>query len=88
MTVNSPVSEPAASSAPRGLVAFRAELRCILEHPAISPERRQAAELFITQCTESTRLESWLALAVAECGRWEEQTLASETQESYRRLKN
>jgi hypothetical protein len=58
--------------------ALRAELRCILQHPAITPARRQAAELYIGRCTDGTRLRHWLALAVAECGRWEDQTLVRE----------
>lgn len=60
------------------LAELRAELRCILQHPAIAPARRQAAEPFIDQCADATRLRHWLSLAVAECGRWEEQTLATE----------
>lgn len=60
------------------LEALRTELRCILQHPAIAPARRQAAEAFMRRCTDAARLERWLALAVTECGRWEEQTLASE----------
>ncbi|GAA4367851.1 hypothetical protein GCM10023185_40090 [Hymenobacter saemangeumensis] len=63
---------------PSELDALRAELRCILQHPAIAPWRRQAAEPFIGQCSEPARLRHWLALAVAECGRWEERTLAEE----------
>jgi hypothetical protein len=60
------------------LAALRAELRCILQHPAITADRRQAAELFIERCTDGARLRHWLALAVAECGRWEDQALATE----------
>jgi hypothetical protein len=60
------------------LDALRAELRCILQHPAIAPERRQAAEPLISRCTDMLRLGQWLVLAVAECGRWEEQMLAAE----------
>lgn len=71
---------PPASAASRyaRLEALRAELRCILQHPAIAPARRQAAEAFMGRCTDEAQLERWLALAVGECGRWEEQTLASE----------
>ncbi|GAB2961683.1 hypothetical protein GCM10027048_32380 [Hymenobacter coalescens] len=71
---------PPASAASRcaRLEALRAELRCILQHPAIVPARRQAAEAFIGRCTDAARLERWLTLAVAECGCWEVQTLASE----------
>ncbi|RPD43895.1 hypothetical protein DNI29_22545 [Hymenobacter sediminis] len=87
MSANLPAPESAATAPQHGLAALRAELRCILQHPAISPERRQAAEPFITRCTEPARLEAWLALAVAECGRWEEQTLTSEIQENCRRPK-
>lgn len=61
------------------LDALRAELRCILEHPAISPARRQTAEPFISRCTDAARLRQWLALVVQECGMWEENTLALET---------
>ncbi|MBC6609045.1 hypothetical protein H8B13_19660 [Hymenobacter sp. BT188] len=61
------------------LDALRAELRCILQHPAIAPARRQAAEAFISRCTETARLGQWLALAVTECVRWEEHMLAHET---------
>lgn len=57
---------------------MRAELRCILQHPAIAPARRECAEQFISRCQEATRLQQWLALAVTECGSWEEQTLAAE----------
>lgn len=59
--------------------ALRAELRCILQHPAIAPARQQVAAAQICQCTEAARLRHWLALAVDECGRWEEQTLAAES---------
>jgi hypothetical protein len=74
--------KPCQPSAPLGklcceLEALRAELRCILQHPAITPERQQAAEPHIRRCTEAARLGQWLALAVAECGHWEEQTLAA-----------
>ncbi|MDU0372293.1 hypothetical protein ACFST9_13960 [Hymenobacter monticola] len=61
------------------LEALRAELRCILQHPAIAPARQQVAAEQICQCTEAARLRHWLALAVDECGRWEEQTLAAES---------
>ncbi|MCB2380392.1 hypothetical protein LGH70_22560 [Hymenobacter sp. BT635] len=60
------------------LTALRAELRCILQHPAIVPARRQAAERLMCQCSDPGRLRHWLALAVAECGRWEELVLAAE----------
>ena len=62
----------------RELDALRAELRCILQHPAFVPARRAAAGAFISQCADAARLEKWLALAVAECADWEEQTLAAE----------
>ena len=62
----------------RDLDALSRELRCILQHPAIAPDRRQAAEGFMGRCTDTNRLEIWLALAVTECGRWEEQVLAGE----------
>ncbi|MBF9144487.1 hypothetical protein [Hymenobacter properus] len=72
---------PAASAASRcaRLEALRAELRCILQHPAIALARRQAAETFMGRCTDAAQLERWLALAVGECGRWEEQVLAAES---------
>lgn len=60
------------------LEALRAELRCVLQHPAIAPARRQAAEPHLGQCTAVGQLRQWLALAVAECASWEEQTLATE----------
>jgi len=60
------------------LDALRAELRCILQHPAISSERRAAARSHLARCLEAARLRQWLALAVAECGRWEDQALAAE----------
>ena len=62
----------------RELEALRAELRCILQHPAITPERRLGAQAHIHGCTDSTRLGRWLALAVKECADWEEQTLAAD----------
>jgi hypothetical protein len=60
------------------LEALRAELRCILRHPAISPARRQAAEGLISRCSEADRQKQWLGLVVVECGQWEERTLAAE----------
>ncbi|GAB2796407.1 hypothetical protein HNQ93_004209 [Hymenobacter luteus] len=78
MPVPSNIPPAFAASCYAQLVALRAELRCILQHPAIEPGRRQAAEAFMDRCTDAARLERWLALAVVECGRWEEQTLASE----------
>ena len=60
------------------LDALRAELRCILQHPAIMPVRRECAEQFISGCQQATQLQQWLALAVAECGSWEEHALAAE----------
>ena len=71
-----PVARVAASGGE--LAALRAELRCILQHPAIVPARRQTAELFMGRCTDAARLRHWLALAVAECGHWEERALAAE----------
>ncbi|RYU84775.1 hypothetical protein [Hymenobacter persicinus] len=70
-----------ASSQLRGTLeveALRAELRCILQHPAITLARQQSAEDYISRCTAAEQLRQWLALAVAECGRWEEQALATE----------
>lgn len=58
--------------------ALRAELRCILHHPAITPDRRQFAEQYISRCMAAGQLRQWLELAVAECASWEEQTLAME----------
>ena len=58
--------------------ALRVELRCLLQHPAITPARRLAAESFIGRCTEPHRLRHWLSLTVSECARWEEMTLAEE----------
>jgi hypothetical protein len=69
---------PPAAALTHKMEALRAELRCILQHPAIAPVRRQAAEAFICQCTDAARLEQWLALVVTECGQWEEQVLAME----------
>lgn len=61
-----------------GLDALRAELRCIMQHPAIAPARRECAEQFISRCQEAKQLQQWLALLVAECGRWEELALSTE----------
>lgn len=61
------------------LDALRAELRCILQHPAITPARRAGAEYFIGRCQQAPQLQQWLTLVVAECARWEEQTLAAES---------
>lgn len=71
---------PASSQLPAApeMEALRAELRCILQHPAITPARRQSAEQYISGCTAAGPLRQWLALAVAECASWEEQTLATE----------
>jgi len=60
------------------LAALRGELRCILQHPAITPARRQAAELLMCQCIDVGRLGHWLGLAVTECGHWEERMLAAD----------
>ena len=48
---------------------LRAELRCILEHPAIAPARRACAEEFIGRCQQAPQLQQWLVLAVADCMR-------------------
>ncbi|MBC6992129.1 hypothetical protein [Hymenobacter sp. BT491] len=71
---------PAVSQLPGApeVEALRAELRCILQHPAITPARRQSAEQYISRCTAAGQLRQWLALVVAECASWEEQTLATE----------
>jgi hypothetical protein len=71
---------PASSQLPEApeVEALRAELRCILQHPAITPDRQQSAEQYISGCTAAGELRQWLGLAVAECASWEEQTLARE----------
>lgn len=71
---------PAARQAGAGaeLAALRTELSCILQHPAIAPARQQMAEPFIDQCTDAAQLRHWLALAVQECGRWEDEALVAE----------
>ncbi|GAA4389081.1 hypothetical protein [Hymenobacter koreensis] len=65
------------------LEALRAELRCILRHPAITPARRHSAEQYLSRCTAAEQLRQWLALAVAECASWEEQTLATEAAQGW-----
>ncbi|MCB2411067.1 hypothetical protein [Hymenobacter lucidus] len=60
------------------LDALRAELRCILQHPAFTAERRQQAQRLMSCCTSPALLRQWLALAVAEGARWEEAALAQE----------
>ena len=62
--------QPAPPALPADAEALRAELRCLLQHPAIAPARRLAAEPFICGCTDSARLREWVALTVTECGRW------------------
>ncbi|MBC6700201.1 hypothetical protein [Hymenobacter sp. BT190] len=56
MPVSTDLPGNRAAGAGAELVALRAELRCILQHPAIPPARRQAAEPLICQCTEPARL--------------------------------
>ena len=60
------------------LLAARAELRCILDHPAFSPERRALAERYLRACCEVALLQQWLSLAVTECAAWEEAAWAQE----------
>lgn len=74
-----PTTRVPSPTLPTEVEALRAELRCLLHHPAITPARRLAAEPFIRGCSDPTRLREWVALAVTECGRWEEQMLAGET---------
>ena len=67
---------------PGPLAALREELRCLLIHPAITPERRQQAEPFLSQCLEVAKLRHWLDLIVKECAAWEEETLANEEKQT------
>ena len=68
---------------PGPLAALREELRCLLIHPAITPERRQQAEPFLSHCLEVAKLRRWLELIVRECAAWEEEKLAAEEKQTH-----
>lgn len=63
---------------PGPVEALREELRCLLIHPAITPERRQQAAPLLSQCLDVAKLRRWLELIVQECATWEDEALAAE----------
>lgn len=60
------------------LEVARARLRAVLNHPAFTPERRQKAETLLLATTDAPQLRRWADLALSECWRWEDATLARE----------
>jgi len=60
------------------VAAIRAELRCLLVHPAITPERRSNADPFLKQCQAVAQLLRWQQLLLQQCAAWEDAALAAE----------
>lgn len=60
------------------LEAARVRLRAVLDHPAFTLARRQKAEALLLTTTDVPQLRRWADLALVECWRWEDATLARE----------